>query len=164
MIQKQSKKLGLYNKYHLHVDTSIGIKHKKDYGKIKYYHYLSKCFVQDLAAISPLLAALLLHVAHLDGLGVEQDEAGGQRHRRHHPEDEVHAVGDQTVAGVRVPALLDQVGLDLAGEVAVRLQAQDLLVLQLVRDAGVRVGEEGDFGSSAFIVSCNNVVDKLTFS
>ena len=47
--------------------------------------------------------------AHLDGLGVEEDEAGGQGHRGQHPEDEVHSVRDQSVAVVRVATPFHQV-------------------------------------------------------
>ena len=49
MIQKQSKKLGLYNKYHLHVDTSIGIKHKKDYCSYIFIFWLLKIWLHQVS-------------------------------------------------------------------------------------------------------------------
>ena len=100
-----------------------------------------------------------LHCTHLDGLSIQEDEAGGQGHGSHHPEDEVDTVGDESVAGVGVSALLHQVGLHLALQTTVGLQSQDGLVLQLVGDAGVRVGEEGDVGLPTLVVPRHIGVD-----
>ena len=56
------------------------------------------------------LAGCLLHLAHLDGLGVEHDEAAGQGHGGHRPQDEVDRVCQNSIAVVKPSARLNKIG------------------------------------------------------
>ena len=56
------------------------------------------------------LAGCLLHLAHLDGLGVEHDEAAGQGHGGHRPQDEVDRVCQNSIAVVEPSARLNKIG------------------------------------------------------
>ena len=56
------------------------------------------------------LAGCLLHLAHLDGLGVQHDEAAGQGHGGHRPQDEVDRVCQNSIAVVKPSARLNKIG------------------------------------------------------
>ena len=64
------------------------------------------------------LASCLLHLAHLDGLGVQDDVGAGQGHVGQSSQDEVGHVGGDPALDLLLTAGLDQVGLHCeAGEV-----------------------------------------------
>ena len=56
------------------------------------------------------MSCLLLHLTHLDGLGVQDDEGAGEGHVGQGPEDEVDHVGGEPPLGDLLPAVVDKVG------------------------------------------------------
>ena len=71
------------------------------------------------------LAGCLLHLAHLDGLGVQDDEGAGEGHVGQGSEDEVGQVGPHPTLDHGLATGRDQVGLHTgAGELAARGQGQ----------------------------------------
>ena len=71
---------------------------------------MSMVMLTQSAVKRTFLSGCLLHLAHLDGLGVQHDEAARQGHGRHRPQDEVDRVCQNSIAVVKPSARLNKIG------------------------------------------------------